>query len=126
MTARSVPEWIGKTPDTPAPPRVRVRVWDRERGRCHKCERKIPTGDKWILEHRQALINSGENRESNLCLTCEWCLPEKNREDLAIKSKTARVRSRHLGIKQPKRKIQSRSFGYQPSNTRDIHEDVDT
>ena len=46
---RSVALWIGKTDDTPAPPRVRLRVWDRCVGKCHRCNRDIPTGDAWIL-----------------------------------------------------------------------------
>lgn len=93
---RSVAEWIGKTDDTPAPPRVRLRVWDRCEGKCHRCGRKIPTGDAWILEHLLALINGGRNAESNLCLTCSWCKPIKDAEDVAIKAETYRVRSKHI------------------------------
>ena len=32
---RSVPEWIGKTPDQKVPDRVKVRIFDREGGVCH-------------------------------------------------------------------------------------------
>jgi 5-methylcytosine-specific restriction protein A len=100
---RSVAEWIGKTDDTPAPPRVRLRVWDRCEGKCHRCARKIPTGDAWILEHLIALINGGENRERNLCLTCSWCKPIKDAEDVAEKSKTAAVRLKHILPREPSR-----------------------
>lgn len=100
---RELPEWIGKSDDTPAPPRVRLRVWDRCEGKCHRCARKIPVGDKWILEHLIALINGGENRETNLCLTCSWCKPVKDAEDVAVKSKTAAVRSAHVLPRQPSR-----------------------
>ena len=99
---RTVDEWVGRTDDTPAPPRVRARVWEREGGICHRCERKIPTGDAWIIEHRVALINSGQNAESNLCLTCSWCKPQKDAEDVALKSRTARKKAKHLGIQQTK------------------------
>lgn len=102
MSARSVPEWQGKTPDTAAPPRVRLRVFEREGGRCHRCRRKIAAGERWTLEHVKALINGGANAERNLAVTCDWCLPAKNAEDVAEKAKTARVKARHLGIK-PKR-----------------------
>ena len=34
--SRSVPEWIGKTDDTPAPPRVRLRVLERCEGKRHR------------------------------------------------------------------------------------------
>lgn len=97
--ARSVPEWIGATPDTPAPPRVRLRVFERCEGKCHRCTRKIAAGEKWTLEHLVALINGGANAEGNLSVTCGWCLPEKNVADVAEKSLTYRKRSKRLGIK---------------------------
>jgi 5-methylcytosine-specific restriction protein A len=100
---RSVAEWIGKSDDTPAPPRVRLRVWDRCEGKCHRCARAIPTGDAWILEHLIALINGGENRERNLCLTCSWCKPIKDAEDVAVKAETYRVRSKHILPREPSR-----------------------
>jgi 5-methylcytosine-specific restriction protein A len=99
--AREVDEWIGKTDDTPAPPRVRQRVFDRYDGRCHKCTRQIDAlgGESWTLEHLIAIINGGENRERNLRCTCENCLPVKNAEDMAIKKKNTRVRNKARGIK---------------------------
>lgn len=99
--ARAVPEWIGKTDDTPVPTRVRLRVWNREEGKCHRCRRDIPVGDAWIIEHRHALILGGANAEPNLCLTCSWCKPAKDAEDQAAKSETARVKAKHLGIRRP-------------------------
>ncbi len=101
--SRSVDEWIGKTDDTPVPPRVRLRVFGREQGKCHKCQRKIGAADKWTCEHVIALTNSGPNRESNLSVTCSWCLPEKNAADVAEKSKVYAVRSKHLGLKKTSR-----------------------
>lgn len=100
---RSVPEWCGKTDDTQAPPRVRLRVFTRCEGRCHRCGRKIGPADAWTLEHLTAIILGGQNRESNLGLTCAWCLPVKNSEDQAAKSKLAKIGKRHLSIKKPSR-----------------------
>lgn len=100
--ARSLALWIGATDDTPAPPRVRLRVWDRCEGRCHRCTRKIPTGDAWVLEHLKAVINGGRNAEDNLGLSCSWCVPAKNAEDVADKSEVATIRKKHLGIKERK------------------------
>lgn len=107
--ARSVPLWIGRTDDTPAPPRVRLRVWDRCEGKCGQCGRKIRPGEGWTLEHLVALINGGKNAEDNLGVTCDWCLPAKNAADVAMKAKTAAVRSKHLGIRKPSQ-FQSRGF----------------
>ena len=106
---RALPAWEGKTDDTPVPPRVRLRVWEREEGKCHRCVRKIPVGDAWIIEHRHAIILGGANAEPNLCLTCSWCKPVKDAEDVAAKAKTAAVRSKHLGIRPPSR-LQSAGF----------------
>jgi 5-methylcytosine-specific restriction protein A len=101
--SRSVEAWIGKTDDSAIPPRVRLRVWDREQGKCHRCARKIPVGDAWIIEHRIALINGGANAEPNLCLSCSWCKPLKDAEDVAAKAATYRVRSKHVLPKAPSR-----------------------
>lgn len=96
---RSVKEWIGKTDDTPVPPRVRDRVFQAKGGKCHKCGRPINPHKPWTCEHVIAIINGGANREKNLDCTCEFCLPEKNAADVAEKSKTYAMRSKHLGIK---------------------------
>jgi 5-methylcytosine-specific restriction protein A len=97
--SRTVPEWIGRSDDDAPPPRVRVRVFDRCEGKCGLCSRKIRPGDSWTLEHVKALINGGKNRESNLGVTCSWCVPEKNAADVAEKSKVYAVRAKHLGAK---------------------------
>lgn len=115
---RSVKEWKGKTDDTPVPPRVRVRVFLAKGGKCHRCRRKIGPADKWTCEHLKAIANGGANAERNLDLTCSWCLPEKNAEDVAEKSKVYAIRSKHLGIKKQKRKWPSRPFSRVKSNTR--------
>ncbi len=111
---RSLPEWHGATPDTAAPPRVRARVFERAGGCCHRCERKIGAGESWTLEHLHALVNGGANAESNLTVTCRWCLPEKNREDVAQKAKNARVRAKHTGAKRKARKMPYRKFDGTP------------
>lgn len=98
--SRSLPEWIGRDDDDPVPPRVRLRVWERKGGICHRCGRKISAGERWTCEHVKALINHpGMNRESNLDITCDWCLPGKNAEDVAEKSFTYRRRLSHAGLK---------------------------
>jgi 5-methylcytosine-specific restriction endonuclease McrA len=100
---RSVDEWIGRDDDTAIPDRVRVRIFDAKGGLCHRCRRKIRAGERWVLEHVIALINWRKteeqphgNRESNLDLTCSWCVPEKNAEDQAEKSEVYEIRKKHL------------------------------
>jgi 5-methylcytosine-specific restriction protein A len=109
LMARALPAWVGKTDDTAIPPRVRVRVFERCEGKCGQCGRKIRPGEGWTLEHLIALINGGANAEHNLGVTCDWCLPQKNAADVAEKAVTARVRSKHLGIRPPS-KLRSAPF----------------
>lgn len=107
--SREVPEWIGKTPDTPAPPRVKLRVFERYKGICYLSGRKIMPGDKWQLEHPLAIINGGENRESNMAPALVTPHKVKTAADVAQKAKNDRVRKRHLGIKKPSRFACSRN-----------------
>jgi len=109
---RSVALWVGRTDDTVAPPRVRLRVWDRCEGKCGQCGRKIRPGEGWTLEHLIALINGGRNAEDNLGVTCDWCLPTKNAADVAEKAVTARVKAKHIGIRPPS---QMRGPGFRPA-----------
>jgi 5-methylcytosine-specific restriction protein A len=98
--SRSVEEWVGKTDDTAIPPRVKLRVFDRYGGVCQcGCGRKIRAGEPWDAEHLIALINGGENRERNLGPCVREHHKGKTARDVAIKSKTAAVRMKNLGIK---------------------------
>lgn len=110
--ARAVPEWVGKTPNTPIPPRVKARVFLAHGGRCYLSGRKIIPGDAWDAEHVVAIINGGENRESNLKPALRDKHKPKTADDMAIKSKTARVRAKHLGIF-PKSPFKIRGRGFE-------------
>ena len=99
MMTRAVPEWIGKTDDTPAPPRVRLRVFDRYSGICYLTGRKIRAGEAWDVEHVIAIINGGQNREGNMAPALKAPHRLKTNADLAEKSKVATKRKKHLGIK---------------------------
>ncbi len=101
--SRAVPEWIGKTPDTPAPPRVRLRVFEAHGGVCYLAKRKIAAGEPWQLEHVKALINGGENRESNLAPALTDKHREKTADDLAEKSAVYRKALFDKGIRPPSR-----------------------
>lgn len=96
--ARALPEWIGQTDDQRAPPRVRQRVFDREKGTCHLCKTKIQPGQKWDMDHAIALINGGENSEANLKPAHRKCHIDKTAQDVAEKAKIAAIRQRHHGI----------------------------
>lgn len=99
---RAVEEWIGKTDDSKAPPRVRLRIFERHAGVCHLSGRKIAPGDSWDLEHIKALSLGGENRESNLAPALKEPHKKKTAEDMKAKAKSDRVRKKHRGIKKPR------------------------
>lgn len=110
--ARETAEWIGANDDSRAPPRVRLRVFEAYKGRCHWTGRKIEVGDEWDLDHVTALINGGSNRESNLAPILRGKPhKEKTAADVAEKSKVARIKAKHLGVfPKSKSKLQSRGF----------------
>lgn len=110
--SRSVDEWIGKDDDAIPPPRVRLRVFDSYGGHCHVCGRKISAGEYWQNDHIIALINGGENRETNLGPACRNCCYAKTAEDQAEKSQVADKRKGHvLPRKKPKSKWKRKVSG---------------
>lgn len=111
---RSVPEWIGKTDNTPIPPRVKLRVFEAYHGNCTKCLAKIVGKLTPQYDHAVALINGGENRESNIQLICSECHKLKTKKDVAEKSQVYHKRVKALGIKARRRTIGGRKFNGEP------------
>lgn len=111
LHGRSVLEWIGKNADSVPPPAVKLRVLLRYERRCHRTGQAIRPGDKWDTDHVKALVNGGENRESNLAPILHG-LPhqEKTAEDRNEADKVRRIREKHYGLRKPKQKIKSRGF----------------
>lgn len=103
--SRSVDTWVGKTDDTPPPPRVRLRVFEKYGGVCQLTKIKIMSGDEWDLDHITALINGGANDEDNLWPVLRQAHRKKTAKDVAQKAKNDRVRKKHLGIHQPKTRL---------------------
>lgn len=118
--ARTVVEWVGKTDDTKAPPRICQRVFDRANGICHFCGQPIQKPHQaHETDHIKALINGGENRESNLApIHKSPCHKIKTGIDVAAKKKTAAMRQKHIGVAAKKRQIQSPGFPPSPKSQR--------
>lgn len=102
MTGRTLDEWIGASPDAKIPPRVRLRVFERDNGKCHLTGRRIRAGEAWECDHIVALCNGGEHRETNLAPALSEPHKIKTKSDVREKAKIARLRKRHLGIKKPR------------------------
>jgi 5-methylcytosine-specific restriction endonuclease McrA len=100
---RAVPEWIGKTPDSAVPMKVKLRVFARWDGRCHISGVKILAGDKWDVEHVKPVRSAhpGEphlNRETNLRPALKEPHRKKTAQENSDNAKADRVRAKHLGI----------------------------
>lgn len=108
--SRSVPEWIGKTDDTPIPDRVKERISRGAEDTCLRCNRKLGGKLQARFDHVIPLILGGQNREMNIQLLCDDCHTAKTRLDVKLKAKVARVRKKHLGITRPRQPIASRGF----------------
>lgn len=99
---RSTPVWIGSSDDAKVPDRVKLRVFEREGGRCWITGRKILPGDAWDLDHKIALCNGGRHSEDNLAPAIREAHRAKTAEDVAQRAKDDRVRKKHLSIHKPK------------------------
>lgn len=107
--SRSLPEWIGRTDDTPIPPRVRDRIARKADDCCQQCRRPIVGKLRAEFDHIVPLILGGENRETNIQMLCSECHKAKSKLDVRLKAKVADVRAKHLGLR-PRQKIVSRGF----------------
>lgn len=107
---RAVTEWIATHPDQKIPERVKLRIWAREGGVCYLTGRKIMPGDARDFDHKIALINGGQHRESNIFPVLRDKHKEKSKADVAEKATIAAIQAKHIGVKSaPARPMQSRA-----------------
>ena len=99
---RSINEWVGKTDDSAPPPTVKLRVFLAHEGVCAACGNGIWTGEPWAIDHTIALINGGENRESNLKPMHLGCHRLKTGQDIGTRTETRKKQMAHYGIKKSK------------------------
>lgn len=97
-SSRAVPEWIGKTPDSAPPPRVKLRVLERHNYTCFWSKQPIKPGDKVEFDHVIALVLGGENRESNLVPALAHEHKVKTRKDVLEKVKRAKALKKSYGL----------------------------
>lgn len=107
---RAVPEWVANHDDEAIPTRVKVRVFERCGGRCALTGRKLRPGDAFDYDHIIPLSVGGRHAELNLQVVLRDVHKLKTADDVALKSKIARTRAKHLGIYPKGQRIQSRGF----------------
>ena len=107
---RSVPEWLGKTLDSQAPPRVRLRNLAAHGNKCGISGLIIRAGDAWETDHKIPLIAGGENRESNLHPVLSKYHKIKTAREMVEKAKVAKSAKAVMGVKSKKPKIKSPGF----------------
>lgn len=109
-TSRSGFEWIGATPDARVPPRVQLRILDRQAGKCAATGRKFRVGDPKRLDHIKPLADGGAHAEGNLQWILDATHKAKTRAEAAVR-KTVRAKAKaHAGIKRPPaRPLESRN-----------------
>src|SRR5262245_39442111 len=97
---RSVSEWFGKTDDTPVPTRVKLRILRRQNDTCagDGCAVVFSARNSAGFDHRPALCNGGENRESKIFVLCVPCHDKLFPGDMAEKSKVNDTKAKHLGL----------------------------
>lgn len=82
-----------------------VRIFDAHGGICRICGLKIHAerGEQFQIDHEKPLWLGGADTEENMRPLHVDCHSRKTGEEAGTRSKTDRVREKHLGIK-PKRK----------------------
>lgn len=91
---------------------MRLRRFELYGGICQLTGRKIRPGDEWDLDHKTAIINGGQNRETNLWPVLRDKHREKTANDVAEKARVAKRKANHLGIKRKSRFRNSRDGEY--------------
>ena len=98
-SGRSVPEWVGTTPDAKIPPHVRLRVFERFNGICQITKRKIRAGDAWAVDHVVPLADGGAHSETNLVPVLEIAHRQKTSAENTSRAKVRAIKAKHIGIR---------------------------
>ncbi|SFG87723.1 HNH endonuclease [Ensifer sp. OV372] len=107
---RAVPEWIGKTDDTPPPSRVKDRIRARQGNICALSGLPLGSDDVVQYDHIVPLWLGGRNSESNLQAVTSESHKRKTAAEAKVRAKCNRTRKKHLGIAKPKSSLSHPRF----------------
>ena len=122
LYGRAIPEWVGKTPDTPVPDSVQLRVLLRQSRLDAITGKKIGKGQVTQCDHIKKLKAGGQNRESNLQIIFVDTHKEKTARENTEEAKVRRIQKKELGIVRKSQTIKQRNaFKKFVSNTKYIN-----
>lgn len=111
-------EDLGTTKRKPLTPTQRLALFERHKGVCSLCSKRIRAGETWIDEHLRALGLAGSNASENRGIAHKACADAKTYGadgDLARIAKAKRQKMAALGIKpEGHRKLQGAGFRKAP------------
>lgn len=90
----------------------RARIFEAHGGKCYLCGGAIQAGDAWELEHVIPWALTQDDSDENLRLAHTKCHKSKTKNDVADIARAKRREAKHFGFSRPKKKLQSRGFGY--------------
>lgn len=100
------PTELGTTQRSRLAPRVRLAIWERAKGICVLCERRIEgVRERWIIEHIRALELGGADEPDNMGPAHASCAAAKTRDDHHRAAKAKRQKIQHLGAAKTKRPL---------------------
>lgn len=100
------PSDVGTTQRSRLSPRVRLAIWERARGICVLCERRIDgVRERWIIEHIRALELGGADDPDNMGPAHASCAAAKTSDDHHRAAKAKRQKIQHLGAAKIKRPL---------------------
>ena len=100
LYGRDIQEWIGRTPNTPVPPRVQLRVLLRQSRLCAITGLPKGKGQEFQCDHIKRMKDGGENRESNLQMILVDAHKVKSAIERKAGKKVTRIQKKTLGIGQ--------------------------
>ena len=99
-------EDVGTTARKRLTPTQRLRIWERDKGMCCLCPRKIDgVRELWIIEHKRALELGGTDTEDNMGPAHKGCADKKTNGpngDHAMAAKAKRNKRAALGLDKSK------------------------
>jgi 5-methylcytosine-specific restriction protein A len=106
MRTAKLKEWIGRTPEAMPGQTVLLRLYAKQNGNCAcGCGRSMDLNrDAIDCDHIVALIDGGENRESNLQLLLNTCHKAKTAAEATARSEERRHKAKAFtALRKPRR-----------------------